>query len=136
MSYALTGLILLSQIGLPVHMHYCKGMLESVSVFFSLRCDDHEEVVDLPSCCRNTSASHCSQKRDNCCDDQVKVFLQDFDSLLPHLEKWESVMTVANEVAMPNLIQNEITLPEFITGHSSDSGPPIYILFGSLILYA
>ena len=138
MSYALTFLILLSQVGLPLHFHYCKGMLESVSLFFKKACDDHQEqIADLPACCQKIQAKHCTEEDNNCCDDQVKVLTQDITSIAPQFLQWESIAfvftpTVAPKVTVPlkaNLHFAQVT-PE------SDSGPPIYILHQALIFYA
>lgn len=136
MSYVLSAVILLSQAGLPLHMHYCKGMLESVSVFFNAGCDNHDEIANLPACCQKSAAEHCTKAKDNCCDDEVKVLLQDFDSLLPHFDKWNAVNVISEKSALPIFSSFEKESPELVTGQSADSGPPIYILFSSLIFYA
>lgn len=136
MSYALTGLILLTQMGMPLHMHYCKGMLESVSVFFNPGCDDHEEIADLPACCQKAAASNCSQNGGQCCDDEVKVLLQDFDSTAPHFDSWDISMEFAKSFFFPISQISETKSHRPDSDHSADSGPPIYILFGSLIYYA
>lgn len=135
LSYALTAIILLSQTGLPLHMHYCKGILESVSVFISAACGDHKEVSDLPACCQKTMATHC-QKDENCCDDEVAVLLQDFDSLIPHFDQWGQAVPNEYSVDFPIMASIEDHSPKYATHLSADSGPPIYILFHSLIYYA
>ena len=135
MSYVLTSLMLLSQLGLPLHMHYCKGMLESVSVYFTAGCNDHEVIADLPACCQKTSTGTCA-KDDTCCDDEVKVLLQALDSLLPHFDKLNSTSLVAEPITFPSFMQEGSSSPDLFSTHSDDSGPPIYILFGSLIFYA
>lgn len=135
LSYALTAIILLSQTGLPLHMHYCKGMLESVSVFITAACEEHQEVADLPACCQKSMATHC-QKDESCCDDEVAVLLQDFDSLIPHFDKWDLAALNENSVVFTFLSSIEDHSREYATHQSADSGPPIYILFHSLIYYA
>lgn len=135
LAYSLTAIILLSQTGLPVHMHYCKGMLESVSVFVSSECDNHEEIPDLPACCQKFVAATC-EKDDNCCDDEVAVLLQDIDSLMPHFAKWDVQAAINNQFEYSLTQDFEYQSPEIETHESSNSGPPIYILFHSLIYYA
>ncbi|MGB3079471.1 MAG: hypothetical protein WBB31_10380 [Saprospiraceae bacterium] len=136
-SYVLTSLILLSQVGLPLHMHYCKGILESVSVLFSAKCDDHDVPVNLPSCCQKAVTKHCDQKESKkCCDDQVMVLKQDITSTAPSFLKWVDVSVNINTTSIPLPIQEIITLPAIIQGNNCDSGPPIYILHQSLIFYA
>jgi len=137
MSYALASLILLSQVGVPLHMHYCKGMLESVSVFVKSVCEDHKEQVAMPACCKKLVADHCPKEKDNCCDDQVKVLTQEITSLMPHFLKWVDIVSV---VTSPSISVEKVTgdVVSFQTTSAieSDSGPPIYILHQSLIFYA
>jgi hypothetical protein len=115
-------------------MHYCKGGLESISVFFSQGCEDHEETEFLPSCCQKEKA--CTSDNGSCCSDETKVLLQDFDSVPPHFDKWAGISDVTLLTMDPlALDQIELTFMAVQSG-SSDSGPPIYILFHSLIYYA
>lgn len=137
MSYALASLILLSQVGVPLHMHYCKGMLESVSVLFKMDCDDHVEVADLPSCCQKIATSSCNENRDNCCDDQVKVLTQEITSLMPQFVKWVDVVHVIPSPSLPlTKLADEVVFSPSLQVIESDSGPPIYILHQALIFYA
>lgn len=135
-SYILTSIVLLSQIGLPVHLHYCKGMLESVSVFISQGCDDHQEVADLPACCKKMEASHCTPGAGDCCDDKVSILIQDIESLIPHFTKWNVIVPTPQElsISQPNKVEL-VSFPSII-GITTDTGPPIYILHQSLIFYA
>ena len=141
-SYVLTSVILLSQTGLPVHMHYCKGMLETVSVFFNLGCSDHEEKKP-DACCKagitttpSPDTGCCSATTSSCCDDEVALLLHDFDSLLPHFEKWNAVVIANQFYFQDSGLENiQSVSPQFLS-ISSDGGPPLYILNGSLIFYA
>ena len=135
LAYSLTTIILLSQTGLPLHMHYCKGMLESVSVFFNAACNEHEEIADLPACCQKMALASC-EKEESCCDDEVTVLLQDFDSLLPQFDKWDQAIVYEHSTAFPFNANAENYSTEVVTNQSSNSGPPIYIRFHSLIYYA
>jgi hypothetical protein len=136
-AYTLTFLILLAQVGLPVHMHYCKGMLESVSVFFNSGCDDHEEITDLAVCCQNATDGHCSKNGDNCCDDEVKVLTQGITSVPPHFDKWVDLVTLFHSTLafIPANTQKDLyTRSPYEVGEVSS--PPVYILYHSLIFYA
>lgn len=143
MAYVMASMILLAQIGLPLHLHYCKGTLESVSVLFQDGCDDHQNVTDLPSCCQKiakvhcTTAGHCSKGDDNCCDDQVRILSQDLDSLKPHFIQWtdlafEYPLLSSPETIAPEQEQQYSSLPAAVAAH----GPPKYILHHALVLYA
>ena len=138
MSYALTFLILLSQVGLPLHFHYCKGMLESVSLIFKKACDDHQEqIADLPSCCQKLETRHCTEADDKCCHDQVKVLTQDITSIAPQLLQLESIpVDFIPPVAPSATVAVKVNLPSAPVTPGSDSGPPIYILHQALIFYA
>ena len=111
-------------------------MLESVSVFFNQGCDDHNEVADLPACCRKMETSTCSADGGDCCDDKVSILIQDINSLIPQYVKWAFVVPVPTTIIMPDLVAAEIITPTLIPGINTDSGPPIYILHQSLIFYA
>lgn len=138
MSYALTFLILLSQVGLPLHFHYCKGMLESVSLIFKKACDDHQEqIADLPACCQKMEVRHCTEADDKCCHDQVKVLTQDITSIAPQILQWESIPFVfIPSVAPPATVTIKVNTPSVLVTPGSDSGPPIYILHKAFIFYA
>jgi hypothetical protein len=135
-SYILTSIVLLSQIGLPVHFHYCKGILESVSVFISQGCDDHEEIADLPACCKKLETSHCTPGAGDCCDDKVSILIQEVESLIPHFAKWDVIVPAPQSFSFTQLERTKIVSCPSISGISTDTGPPIYILHQSLIFYA
>lgn len=136
LSYVLATIILLSQTGLPVHMHYCKGMLESVSVLFSQGCDDHKEVSSLPSCCKKEESRTCDTPNSDCCDDKVNYLIQDITSLIPHFDKWDVVIPTTRVVLCPVMDLEEKVATSVVPGIQSDTGPPIYILHQALIFYA
>ena len=136
LSYALTSLILLAQGGLPLQLHYCKGALESISVFFNLGCDEHEEVAELASCCKKEEATSCSQKENDCCDNETKVLLQDFDSLMPHFEKWNIAAIISNPTNLWLFATVHVQSTAAFVSNANNTGPPIYIRHQSLILYA
>ncbi len=136
LSYALTTIILLSQVGLPLHMHYCKGVLESVSVFFSQGCNDHDEVADPRACCKKEESRSCKSDASDCCDDKVNILIQDNISLIPHFDKWDLITPVASTFFIQETKLVEQVSPINIQGIHTDSGPPIYILHQALIFYA
>ncbi len=136
LSYAFTTIILLSQIGLPLHRHYCKGVLESVSVFFSQGCDNHEQIVEPKSCCKKEESKSCNNDASDCCDDKVNILIQDTISLIPHFDKWDLITPVASTFTIPVTKLAVQVSPISIPGIHTDSGPPIYILHQALIYYA
>lgn len=136
-SYVLTSLILLSQVGVPMHYHYCKGSLESVSILFSDNCDDELATAKMPDCCKKVYQKHCKKEANGCCDDKVKVLTQDLTSTVPVFH----VLTAGDIVHYDSVNKTPITenipvSPFSFQNTLSDSGPPIYIRFHSLIYYA
>lgn len=136
-SYVLTSLILISQVGLPMHFHYCKGALESVSVLFKKECnDDQVAMAKMPACCQKFLKKHCKQNN-GCCHDQVKVISQDLTSLVPGFIHLIPIISEVNHqiIKTPEIVTSTIS-PFALHSNETDSGPPIYILFHSLIYYA
>lgn len=139
-STGLAFLILLGQVGLPMHFHYCKGMLASVSFFMKSVCDDHEEdVARLPVCCRKTTttSNSCDRGKEGCCDDRTTILSQDLTSLLPKLfsdaldlHPVEPVFFALHKAPL----QDSTPCAAFRV--SSDHGPPLFIRHQALLLYA
>lgn len=137
MSYALTTVVLLVQTGLPLHLHYCKGALESISVFITAGCDNHNEVVVLAECCKKALDTTCTREEGDCCDDETKLLLQDFNSLLPHFYKWEAAVTEFYMTSLPQEISFDQKYSQYLFFEDpKENGPPLYILLNSLIYYA
>lgn len=128
--------MLLSQTGLPVHMHYCKGMLESVSVLFSQGCDDHQEATSLPSCCKRETSNTCDKAKSDCCDDKVNYLVQDITFLMPHFDKLDFLVPSSSLSPLPIIDPEEKVATVTIPGIQTNSGPPRYILHQALIFYA
>jgi len=137
-SYVLTSLILLSQVGLPMHYHYCKGALESVSILFKNACeDDAVAMAKMPKCCQKFYKNHCEKENKGCCHDQVKVISQDLTSVMPgviHLIPFISALN--NQIIETQEIVTSTISPLSLHSIETDSGPPIYLRFHSLIYYA
>ncbi len=139
MANFLTMVILLSQVGLPLHLHYCKGLLESVSVFVSVGCNDHEEkpeiVIDR-DCCKKDIVSDCSKEKNNCCDDEIKLLTQEITSISPDFTTWVEVQPYINTqliTSPPQLLVSNFSNPYLHQG--TDSGPPIYLMQHAFIFY-
>ena len=135
-SYVLASLILLSQVGLPLHFHYCKGILESVALVFNPGCDDHEELANLPSCCKKELTLQCDKGDDDCCDDEVVVLTQDITSITPHFAKWIDFVFEAAPKVIDETLSSPQSTKDVIINSIADTGPPIYILHQALIFYA
>ncbi|MEP6646675.1 MAG: hypothetical protein ABJC12_06275 [Saprospiraceae bacterium] len=137
LSYALISLILLSQVGVPLHMHYCKGALESISLFVAKACEDHDIPVNLPACCKKALAKHCdSNAGKKCCDDEVMILKQNITSVTPSFLKWTDVPVYTQTTISEFVPFNTVGQLKPIEANGSDSGPPIYLMHQALIFYA
>lgn len=136
LSYMLTSVILLSQIGLPLHMHYCKGVLESVSLLVNPGCQDHEEVAKVSDCCKKIEALNCPKTDNNCCDDEVTVLTQDITSVPPYEAQWTDMAFVQETSPRVALAESTRINSIPVATDNTGNGPPIYILHQALIYYA
>ncbi len=137
LSSVIASLILLGQVGLPLHLHYCKGMLESVSVFVRSACDDHEEVVSVKACCKSSTPDNTCDKEDNgCCDDETTIVTQEITSLPPKIFSDAVPALPADLPARSNLMAASAAACFLPARMCAAHGPPIYILHQALIFYA
>ncbi len=131
----LAMLILVAQVGIPMHLHYCKGILESVSVFVTNTCGDHAEAAPVDACCKNIQRDSCHQEDSDCCHDQVRVLQQDIKSLIPYGGKWMDMAVTDMAKCFPDLVRVIGNAPVFTSVQEIDSSPPRYILVLSLVYY-
>ena len=137
LSYVLSGLILLTQVGIPLHRHYCKGALESVSVFYAQKCDDHGTAPVADACCKKEgTTTSCSAETNSCCSDEVTVVSQQASYLTPSTNKWVADTPSFIILHFPTvaIAQNRVAHVDAV--FAPDTGPPLYIRHHSLIIYA
>ena len=119
-----------------MHKHYCKGILESVSVFYAGKCSDHSTATVPDACCKKEGMDNCSAGNNSCCTHEVTVVSKQADYLASQLAKW----------MVPALLPVSPLTQDYETGTlitaaaapaiQTDTGPPLYILHSSLIIYA
>ena len=73
----LIALQLASQVGIPIHKHFCEMDGAFASVFVKVDHECKEPHPDLPPCCRATPA----QEKDDCCSDELEVVKTNIDQL-------------------------------------------------------
>lgn len=138
-TYIFTAVMLLSQLGVPLQLHYCKGMLESVSVFFSSGCAHHEEPptkISKKSCCEADAPSGCEATDNGCCDDELKFISQDLTLVPSQTVKWADAPQMWQTSLLPDFSEDQAGVDHHLFLHAgTDSGPPIYILQHALIFY-
>lgn len=135
MSYMLAMLILIAQVGIPMHLHYCKGILESVSVFVTNTCGDHTKAAPIATCCKDIQKDTCHKEDSDCCHDQVRVLQQDIQSLIPFGIKWVDISTANSPQVTYDPVREVVKPSVFTCIQDNNSGPPRYILFHSLVYY-
>ena len=135
-SIIMVSLLLVSQAGLPLHLHYCKGMLESVNVLFKSGCEEHEVATNLPACCAKFVDTHCAKGNSDCCDDEVQILTQDITSVPPHSDQWPISLFELPAITFPTFLEVDNQGPAIVYCSQLDLGPPVYILHQSLIFYA
>jgi hypothetical protein len=134
-SSVMIALILVSQVGVPLHYHFCKGALESVSLFFKKECDDHAVMADVPPCCRKFIKPHCENEKKDCCRDQVKVLSQDLRSTVPAIPVLTEVMSISLPVLAEVIADSNPSSPILAHQIGTDSGPPVYVRYHALLFY-
>lgn len=73
----LIALQLASQVGIPIHKHFCEMDGVFASVFVKVDHECKEPHPDLPPCCQATPA----QEKDDCCSDELEVVKTHIDQL-------------------------------------------------------
>lgn len=73
----LIALQLASQVGIPIHKHFCEMDGVFASVFVKVDHECKEPHPDLPPCCQATPA----QEKDDCCSDELEVVKTNIDQL-------------------------------------------------------
>ena len=133
-SYVLICLILTAQVGLPMHYHYCKGALESVSIFFKNACKEEIAIADAPGCCTKQERSHCKKENNGCCNDQVKVLSQDITSVAPVMVQLTDIQTESLHQAYHVLpTQDDAVFLGAFDIRGPNAKPPFYILHRSFL---
>lgn len=134
-SILLSSLILVSNIGLALNVHYCKGQVSSVSLAYKLEepCNDHHDQ-ELKSCCTAKGDSHKS-----CCDNNLVKLQDESDGkvIVKSLQLDLASFYVPSEFK-PSVFYS----PEpVVSGRESSfyceaNAPPLFKLYCRYILYA
>lgn len=136
LSCMLALLILVSQVGVPMHLHYCRGTLEAVSLLFKPGCRSHQEERKQASCCRKMATSHCQKGKDDCCRDQITLLHQPVVSIAAGITKWDPVQTEEIKILPVTQASYQPVEVQALALPARDTGPPLFILHQSLIYYA
>lgn len=127
-------MLLLSNSGMALSVHYCGGEIASVSSIYSI-----DESCKMPV--KEVEKPHCAEDKENhskCCDDEiislqdksdtviVKIFSFNVDSFF-FFEEWEPLVFLTDIVTI---------LSQFSAYYCDANAPPLFKLHCQYTLYA
>lgn len=136
-AFAFAAILLVSQTGVPLIRHYCQGALENISLFIHQSCCEKEiTVAPTQSCCKIQMAAKCQPQSDPCCKDEVVLVQENEEGLSPIEIKWnDRVFVIALTLFNIQESTDEKQVSLF-TSQVTDTGPPLFLKYTSLIYYA
>jgi len=122
-------LILFSNLGLAINVHYCKDKIAGIS--FTTKVEEIC-VKDVKSCCA-IEKSH-----DNCCSNKVIKSQDNNDTFLSDHFKidFNAVYFVQKELVKLTQTDFFVNKKEIISFYCDSNAPPFYKLYCQLVLYA
>lgn len=135
-SVLLTTLLLVSNMGLVLNVHYCKGNVSDVSLTYRQdeSCTSHE-MAAAKSCCAAKGESH-----KECCDNDI-VKLKDSNAsdniLVKSLQLDLNVFCAVNEWKPLQFFKTVHTTQKDVPSfYAEANAPPLFKLYCQYILYA
>lgn len=135
-SILLTLLLLVSNMGLALNVHYCKGEISDVSLAYRQHepCITHE-AAEAKSCCASAGESHKS-----CCENDI-VKLKDSNTsdniIVKSLQLDLNVFCTVNEWRpFQSFYTTQIAVKDTPSFYCEANAPPLFKLYCSYILYA
>ncbi len=135
-SILLTLLLLVSNMGLALNVHYCKGEISDVSFSYKQKepCDSHK-LPESKSCCASDGNNH-----KECCKDDV-VKLKDKNTsdniIVKSLQLDLNVFCAINEwKPFQEFYTAQIVIKDTPSFYCEANAPPLFKLYCSYILYA
>jgi len=136
------GLLILlysaSAIGLPLHFHYCKGVLKHVTLFVKMTCHELELERTAHACCKSHTQCSAGPTMNTCCDDATEWIQDSIPAILARDVEFDLTLLV-NAVAPSSAKSLNTVITQEVFGPGPDAGPPpgppIYLLTCSLIYY-
>jgi len=130
----LAFLILASNIGLALNVHYCEGKVSSVSFAYRLDepCNDHHAAPEK-SCCAGVTESH-----DSCCkNDVVKLQDKTDNIIVKSLQLDLAAFCQLNEWKPVYFFQQApVVVKQTPAFYCEANAPPLFKLYCRYILYA
>jgi hypothetical protein len=120
----------------PLHLHFCEGELQHITVLIRMEGCASETGKDEPGCCKNKRRP-CNNElsRNSCCDDATQWLQDDLAAIcLTNVHGDEVVSTlsaVSPESVVVPLHDSPSVYPDLLTS----SGPPLYIFQCALVYY-
>lgn len=122
-------LILFSNLGLAINVHYCKDKIAGISFTTQV-----EEICvkDVKSCCK------VEETHDECCSNKVIKAQEKHDNFLSHYSKidFNAVYFTQRKTVLPIKKNDFVSKNEIISFYCDSHSPPFYKLYCQLVLYA
>lgn len=122
-------LILFSNLGLAINVHYCKDKIAGISLITQI-----EEICvkEEISCCKLEESHH------KCCSNKVIKAEEKNDNILSNLSKVDfKAVHLVNDLELCLVEKNVFESKKEILSFYCDShSPPLYKLYCQLVLYA
>ena len=133
-SILLTGLLLMSNLGLALNVHYCHGKVSSVTFAYKADepCNDHHEQ-QKKSCCAAAGESH-----KKCCENDLVKLQDNSDNIIvKSLQLDLSTFYVAEQWHSSQLYYSlPVAKQESPSFYCEANAPPLFKLYCQYILYA
>ena len=133
MALLLAFLLLVSNSGVALNVHYCGGKIAAITTAFSKDEVCQMEVEQEQSCCAKAETNHkkcCSDKEVNLDDDTEKIVIKSFSIDLDApfvINEWSSIVY--------NTASFQIN-SQCLDYYCQANAPPLYKLYSQYIYYA
>lgn len=133
-SILIAFLILVSNVGFAINVHYCKDKISSVTLAYKIEdsCDNHHKESEK-KCCAASGESH-----ESCCTDDIVKLQDNTDNVIVKsfqldlaqfctINEWKSLISFTEAYRIKR------DIPSF---YWETNAPPLFKLYCSYIFYA
>ena len=130
-SLLLAMLILVSNVGLAVNVHYCGGQIAGISSVYAVSDISNHQSETEKSCCAAKTG------KDSCCDNKVIKVEKKQDLVIKTFSfQIDSPIIIPNWNPMVFAPVSKITQPQTAAYYCDAHAPPLYQLYSQYIFYA
>jgi len=135
---ALLLLYSLTAIGVPLHLHYCRGELKHVTLFVKAGCHEMPKEQVARACCKEKQP-HCAigQAHNQCCSDDTQWLQEDLPVIVAEYIQLtidlDDLNPGVHEILSEESMHRMDPIPEIQYPPGADI--PLYLVHCSLIFY-